>query len=290
MDGRTNRGYWCGGAFPWWQEGQEISRDCVAVAFSFLQYVAIAFAQFYIVFPRLRGLRYLCLTARALTSSHQLSQVKWVEGVFEKESKSSDFPTIILDSLISLQLSHAVSLYCLSWRSWVMTYICFILFLSFHSSISPSTEGFEQGIFRLALLSQGGIRVCKSSWFAAEILGCFGSIALCIWLAHAKWKVMSAVRGMISEGEVCRADLPKDQCCARSAQWISRWMKQNAAALCVTCCKDRLFCPAGPCAGGSKEALAAIYALRQRSTITGQLDVTWQLLAASHAGYYILYI
>ena len=67
-------------------------------------------------------------------------------------------------------------------------------------------------------------------------------------------------------------------------------MKQNAAALCVTCCKDRLFCPAGPCAGGSKEALAAIYALRQRSTITGQLDVTWQLLAASHAGYYILYI
>lgn len=59
-----------------------------------------------------------------------------------------------------------------------MTYICFILFLSFHSSISPSTEGFEQGIFRLALLSQGGIRVCKSSWFAAEILGCFGSIAL----------------------------------------------------------------------------------------------------------------
>ena len=116
MDGRTNRGYWCGGAFPWWQEGQEISRDCVAVAF-FLQYVAIAFAQFYIVFPRLRGLRWLCLTARALTSSHQLSQVKWVEGVFEKESKSSDFPTIILDSLISLQLSHAVSLYCLSLRS-----------------------------------------------------------------------------------------------------------------------------------------------------------------------------
>ena len=24
-------------------------------------------------------------------------EVKWIEGVFEKESKSSDFPTIILD-------------------------------------------------------------------------------------------------------------------------------------------------------------------------------------------------
>ena len=84
MDGRTNRGYWCGGAFPWWQEGQEISRDCVAVAFSFLQYVAIAFAQFYIVFPRLRGLRYLCLTARALTSSRRSSGLK----VFSRKSPS----------------------------------------------------------------------------------------------------------------------------------------------------------------------------------------------------------
>ena len=34
-------------------------------------------------------------------------------------------------------------------------------------------------------------------------------------------------------------------------------------------------CAAHCIAGGSKEALAAIYALRQRSTITGQLDVAW---------------
>lgn len=82
-------------------------------------------------------------------------KVKWVEGVFEKESKSSDFPTIILD------LSKAFS----------------------------------------------------------DLLCC-----------HKE--VMSAVRGMISEG-------------------------------------------------GSKEALAAIYALRQRSTITGQLDGCMQRFMAS---------
>ena len=82
-------------------------------------------------------------------------KVKWVEGVFEKESKSSDFPTIILD------LSKTFS----------------------------------------------------------DLLCC-----------HKE--VMSAVRGMISEG-------------------------------------------------GSKEALAAIYALRQKSIITGQLDGCMQRFMAS---------
>mmetsp|Transcript_77204 Transcript_77204/g.184844 ORF Transcript_77204/g.184844 Transcript_77204/m.184844 type:complete len:663 (-) Transcript_77204:184-2172(-) len=82
-------------------------------------------------------------------------KVKWIEGVFEKGAKSSDFPTIILDL--------------------------------------PKT--------------------------LSELLSC-----------HKE--VMSAVRGMISEG-------------------------------------------------GSKEALAAIYALRQRGTITGQLDACMQRCLAS---------
>eukprot|EP00930_Biecheleria_cincta_P043115 TRINITY_DN29642_c0_g1_i1.p1 TRINITY_DN29642_c0_g1~~TRINITY_DN29642_c0_g1_i1.p1 ORF type:complete len:688 (+),score=137.65 TRINITY_DN29642_c0_g1_i1:94-2157(+) len=82
-------------------------------------------------------------------------KVKWIEGVFEKESRASDFPTIILDM--------------------------------------PKTF--------------------------AELLAC-----------HVE--VMSAVRGMISEG-------------------------------------------------GSKEALAAIYALRQRSTITGQLSTCMERFLTS---------
>ena len=62
---------------------------------------------------------------------------------------------------------------------------------------------------------------------------------------------MSAVRGMINEGESPRApitiviDLQHDDT-AKHDTWP----------------------------GGSKEALAAIYALRQRNTITGQLDAS----------------
>eukprot|EP00439_Symbiodinium_sp_Y106_P075202 s1975_g14.t2 len=81
-------------------------------------------------------------------------KVKWIDGVFEKESRSSNFPTIILES-----------------------------------------------------------------WQMAYLLCCFK-------------QVMTAVRSMISEG-------------------------------------------------GSKEALAAIYALRQRSTITGQLDACMQKFLTS---------
>lgn len=86
-------------------------------------------------------LNMFCFFLWTLSVSNKHWQVKWVEGVFEKESKSSDFPTIILDTS-HLQKS-------LEWLAFLLSFWILLI-------LEVMTEGLEQDFFGLALLPQRG--------------------------------------------------------------------------------------------------------------------------------------
>lgn len=125
MDGKPYRDCRCGRRFPWSQEGGT-PLSCFSLR-CFKLYQTL--------------LNMFCFFLWTLSVSNKHWQVKWVEGVFEKESKSSDFPTIILDT------SHLEK--SLEWLAFLLSFWNLLI-------LEVMTEGLEQDFFGLALLPQRG--------------------------------------------------------------------------------------------------------------------------------------